>query len=208
MRTWIKVLIGSSINFLILLILLVLTLILEFTWIIFILVGSLSLVIWLPILSVITYNKIFRKKPETLKVNLEDVEIMAKYMESHDEENPDNFIIQERKLYKVGEAGSERTHVGVLIGKGTELKQKRVVIVNLQNPKESTRLIDPSDDEVERMVIKISESQPEQEVTETIPGGVDVFGRPTSPKIITRKVSRAEAKDIKEKEDAEEKLSF
>jgi hypothetical protein len=157
--------------------------------------------------------KLTKKEPTILTPNLEDVEELVKYKMKHDEENPDNFIIEERRLWKIGEPESERTPIWVLSGHGSELMEDRVVLVNSKNLAEISFLINKNlkDNlkEILEEATRMAEHQPDIITREVVPGGgVDEFGRPIPTKVIVRSQSRTEMKQKEEEEEVEKKTAF
>ena len=151
------------------------------------------------------YKVVTKKKTVEIKLNIKDAKLRAVHEMKYDLDNPDNFKINKSRLVRIGEKGADKTPILVLIGIGTEMNQKRVIIINLNNPKqESTSLIDPSeeDKEIEKSIRLIAEHPPEEERT-TTEEGVDAFGRPTRI-IKTRKPTTFEEKKKEEESKAEE----
>ena len=162
---------------------------LGFEVVIWIIVGVVFLILWFT-----------RKKPVKLELDLEKAKERAIYEIAHDKDNPDNFKVEQTKLWKVGSPGKERTPIHVLMGKGTEKLNRRVVLVNGNNPeKEMTFLIDPTDEEIKENARLISDEPPELEyVYES--GEMDFLGN--MPRIIKR--TRPSEKIEEKKEQQEE----
>jgi len=153
------------------------------------------------IVAVITYSK--RKKPEVMKINIKDAKKRAIYEMKYEEDNPDNFKIISDKTIHVGEKGSEMTPVLLIEGVGTELGERRVVIVNMNDPKQrQTHLIDPSKEEIEKYAKLIADNPPE-EIFEETTTSMGQFGMPTT-KTTIRKPSSVEAIKKEEERKAEE----
>jgi len=146
----------------------------------------------------------WKKKPIIQqKINLRDAKSRVIYEMKHDEDNPDNFRIDSFEITKEGSAKSEKTPVATFYGIGTELNQKRVVIVNLNNPKhEVTMLIDPTKEEIKQARNSIADN-PEEEIREETTIGMDQFNRPITTTKTTRPTS-AERKQEEEIKKAEE----
>jgi len=205
MKLWTGLIIGISGSLAILLIFLIVpVLILEYSWwwffapLIFIIISWIFLGI---ILLVINFKK---PKITKLKLNISDAVKRAVYEMKYDEDNPDNFRIDKKKLSREGEKGYEKTPILLLEGVGTEKNQKRVIIFNLNNPKqESTKLIDPSDNEIEKSIKDIAENPQEEDIKQETTIGVDSFGRPiTTTKIV--KPSSTERKMEEEQKKVDE----
>ena len=140
-----------------------------------------------------------KKAVSTIKLDVKQAKEKAR-MEIRDEfDNPDNFKIEKSRLERWGQRGTERTPILILEGIGTEKKQKRVVIMNLNNPKkESTKLINPTIEEMDRAIKLMAENPPEDVEEKTM--GLDEFGRPITK--ITKRPSFYE----KEKEKEEKRV--
>lgn len=144
-----------------------------------------------------------KKPPITQKINLRRTKDRVIHETKYDEDNPDNFRIDSFEITKEGSAKSEKTPVVTFYGVGTELNQKRVAIVNLNNPKhEITMLIDPNEEKIKESRNKIADN-PEEEIKEETTIGMDSFGRPLTTTKTTRP-SSAERKQEEEKQKAEE----
>jgi len=208
MKTKFKVLIGVGVNFILLAVMLITTLILDLSWIFFLILGGISILVWAVIGGILIYSWIHRRKPEVEKLNLEEATELAKYMIAHDKDNPDNFVLEEHHLYREGEPGADRDRIRVLEGFGTENKQKIWFILNLEDIKDIAILRDPTKEEVDLQIRKMARRQEQQEITETMPAGIDPYGNPLPARIRTLKVSRAVAEQKKEEAKAEEEKAF
>ena len=144
-----------------------------------------------------------KKPPVKIKIDLKDAKKRAVYEIQTEEDNPDNFQILKSKLIRIGEKGLEKTPILVLEGVGTEKNEKRVVIINLNNPKhEMTKLINPSEEEKMLAIRLIAEHPPEEAIKEEITQGMGQYGMPQTS--IKRTIpSQAEQKEKEEKEKAE-----
>jgi len=141
-----------------------------------------------------------QKKPEVSKLNIRDAKRKAVYEMKMEDDNPDNFKIEQEKVMHIGEKGGEKTIVLLLEGYGTELRQKRIVIINMTNSKQKqTRLIDPTIEEVKECIRLIADNPPEEIVEETTTS-MGQFGMPTT-KTTVRKPSSVDA--TKKEEEAE-----
>ena len=149
-------------------------------------------------LIILIIKIVTKKKPKELKINIRDAKLRAVYDTKYDLDNPDNLKIQNTTLVRIGERGSEKTPILVVRGKGTEMNQRRVIIINLNNPKnESTSLIDPIEpEEVDKYTKLIAENPPE-EIIEEIKEGIGQFGMPER----TRKIRRPSVAEEKKKEE-------
>jgi len=146
--------------------------------------------------------KLLKKTEIPIELKTEDVKRKAVIELKNDEHDPDNFIISQSPIWKVGEKGAEKTPVLILFGKGTETNTTRVAIINLKKSDEITWLKDPKDEkEIELWAVRIAETH-EEETKEEITTGTDIYGRPQ----ITTKIIRPSIQELqkqKEKEDAE-----
>jgi len=142
-----------------------------------------------------------KKSPTKIKLDVKSAKKRAVNEIKYDDDNPDNLKITHSKLERWGEKGSEQTPILIIDGKGTELKQRRVIIMNLNNPKqESTKLTDPSDENIERQVKLMAEHPPEEirEEKETrFEGGIPIT------RTVTRRPSYYEKKEEEEKKKIE-----
>lgn len=149
---------------------------------------------------------LMKKPPIKLKIDLKDAKKREIYEMKYDQDNADNFkITRDQPLERIGEKGTDPTPILVLEGIGTEKNQKRASVINMNNPKqEVSRLIDYTDEKLERAINKIAEKPPEEEKRE-ITLGTDDFGRPITTTKITRPSTSFQAKMEKEQQEAEEK---
>ena len=145
-----------------------------------------------------------KKKPQLRqKIDPQDAEERAKLYLKYDNDNPDNFIREDRMIMRVGQAGTERTPILWLMGKGSETRAKIDIVINLNNSKKEIEfLFNKKDAEIKEAIRLIAENT-EQEVTEERVVGMDEFGRPTTT-IKTKRMSLAEKKEEEEKKEAEE----
>ena len=203
-----KVWIGIGVTFGLIGICLGIILIWNVAWWLLGVIGGISFLVWIVISTVLIYRKISKKEPETLKINLEDVEELAKYKMKYDTENPDNFTIKKRRLWKIGQPGAERIPILALIGYGSELMEERIILINQKNQNETTILINETIQEAYQEAIRMAENQPDIITKEIVPGGIDEFGRPLPGRMIVKSQSRAEAKEEKEIEKAKEEVTF
>ena len=135
------------------------------------------------------------------RANVQDAVVKAVEELKNDPYDPDNFLVKQRILRNEG-VGEPTTPVLTIIGKGTEMNDAIVCVVNLNNLREKTWLRNPKSDEEVRWASKLLADKPERDVPLEITRGVDLFGRPHET-IKTRKVSREEKERQEEKEVAE-----
>lgn len=184
--------------------LIVLALILKLNWWWFFgtLIGS--AVIWLTIGFIMLIKKLNAPLPERIKIDIKDAKEKEVNAIKLDSDNPDNFMIEKSRLERHGREGAEKTPILILEGYGTEKMQKRVSIINLNNPdKEVTRLIAPKPEEVQRAIRLIAENPTDEPTVEDIQTGFG-FGMPSQH--IRRVIpSSQQARDKLDKQEAEEK---
>jgi len=166
-------------------------------------------VIWIIIGVIFLTVKLSKKKPVKLQIDLTKAEDRAIHEMKYDKENPDNFVIKQRWLRKIGERGAERTPVAILLGYGSEKLEKRVVIINMNNPEvEMSKLVEPTKEEIREAFTVIADNPPETEIIESISEGLDAFGRATPPRIKVTRPTQVQQKEQKEQEEAEEKVAM
>lgn len=148
--------------------------------------------------------KLRKPKPTIIKIDMKDAKHRVIEEVKNDEDNPDNFKIDKSKLFKIGEKGAERTPIGVFDGYGTEKNERRVAVVNLNNPKkETTHLPDPSEKEIEEAIRLIADNPPEEKIQES----TSVFDPFTGRSITSTRIGKPSqyTKQIEqEKKEAEE----
>ena len=157
--------------------------------------------IGLVIFVIVLVVKLRKKAPAKIKLSVKKAKERAIYEMKTDTDNPDNFKINKSKLERWGEKGAEKTPILILDGIGTEMKQRRIVIMNLNNPRqESTWLTNPAEEEIKSGIKLMAEHPPEEITEEKL--GMDEMGRPT--RIITRRPSVAEKKQEEQEKKADE----
>jgi hypothetical protein len=203
MKLWLKlVLIGIGISIFFIVGLLVLTLVFKIWWGWFIILLIFLFICWGAI-GIVKIVLIFtRKKPSVEKISLNDAKQRAIYEMKYDDNNPDNFKIDDSYPVKIGEKGKPKTPVAILEGKGTENNERRVVIINLNNPKkEISSLINPTDEKMAKCVALIAEYPAEESITEEIITQLGQHGIPETR--IKRRIPNVSENEQKEKEEAE-----
>jgi len=172
--------------------------------------GTLILYVFLGLIAglIILIIKLRKKKPkEEAIIDPDDAEERAKVLLQCDDDNPDNFIREDRLIMRVGERGTTRTPVLWLKGKGSETLAKIDIIVNLNNSKKEIEfLFNKKEDFIKEAIRLIAENPAEEETSETVLG-TDELGRPTT-KVITKKMSVAEKKAEEEKKEGEVQNQF
>lgn len=143
-----------------------------------------------------------RKQPPKIRLDPKSAKQKAINECKNDEDNPDNFIVKNWVIKRVGQEGLPRTPILWLTGVGSELKEKIDAIVNLDNPKgEIGWMRDKTDIEVKE-AIRLMAENPESEITEQTVTGFDPYGRPQST-TTTKKVSQREKEEADKKAEAE-----
>lgn len=144
------------------------------------------------------------KKEDELKTEVDPVEAMKKAIieKQMEEDNPDNFIVEDKIISNVGEKGSPRTTILWLKGHGSELGDRFDAIINLSDKNQKISWLTNATDNKVKSVINGMAENPEHEITEERIMGLDEFGRPTT-KLITKKVSETEKKEEEAKEEAD-----
>ena len=148
--------------------------------------------------AIFLWIKLKKKEPERLKANVKTGKARAIQIVKDDEDNPDNLLIENTKLERHGEKGKERTPILIIEGKGMELNQERIIILNLNNLKEFSNLTNPSKKEKEDAIRLLAEN-PEDRIEEERRLGQDVYGRPTET-LITRRAGSVEKEEEKKRE--------
>ena len=161
---------------------------------------------WLIYGIVLLIKKLIGGEIITSKIAVGDAKRREIEAIKYDEDNPDNFLIEKTILERHGEKGKEPTPILVLKGYGTEKKQKRFSIINLNNPKEEfTRLIDPKQEEIERSIRLMAEN-PSEEIIEEVRQSFE-YGVPITT--TKRKLpSSQKLRDEQEKKQLEEKTAI
>jgi hypothetical protein len=159
-------------------------------------IGIISLVIFLIVKS--------SKKEGEIKTEVDPVEAIKKAIleKQMEEDNPDNFVIEDKIISNVGEKGSPRTSILWLTGHGSELGNRIDAIINLSDKNQKISWLNNATDNKVKYVINGMAENPEHEITEERIMGLDEFGRPTT-KTITKKVSENEKKEEQAKEEAD-----
>lgn len=143
--------------------------------------------IWMIIGIVVVIIRLKKIKPIVSKIDMSDAKNLVIHNMKYDEDNPDNFRVDRRVLMKIGREGTEKTPIGYFEGVGTELNQKRIVVVNLNNPKkELSGLIDPTDKEISEAIRLMADNPPDPEVWEETITKMDLFNRP----VVTTRVRK------------------
>lgn len=109
--------------------------------------------------------------------------------------NPDNFVIVEYDIRRVGAADAEKTPILWARGFGHELKQNIDGLINLNNEKEKIILFAKTESYVLEVIRTFAENPETIETKETILG-TDEWGRPTT-RVVTRKGTKQELEERK-----------
>lgn len=162
---------------------------------------------WLIVGGYFLWQSISQKIPDVEQVDLGEAENIARYDNVYDKDNPDNFMMIDKKLFKIGTEGSEKTPIQIFRGQGSELLEARWFLINLKNIKEKSLLIEPTREEVIEATIKLADAQPTTEIIESVSEGLDQWGRPQMKVKVTRQTP-AQLKEEKAKEEEEKKLAL
>jgi len=109
-----------------------------------------------------------KKTPEIDKIKTTEAVAFHILRVTRDKDNGDNLIIKERVLGRFGEQGTTPTPVLLLICKGEVKKQKRAILINLNNYKEEfSEVSNPSEQKIERLKKIISENPPDDRFEES-----------------------------------------
>jgi len=172
-------------------------------WLVGTLIGEFGIGLILVIIIVIV--KMGKRDPPKIKLNIDSAKAKAIHEMKYDEDNPDNFKISESRLVRIGEKGLDKTPILHLKGIGTENNDQRHIIINLNNPKqEMTRLIDPTQEQVDEAIRLIAEHPPEEEIKEETTRGIDPKTGLSITTTRIRRPSTMERKIEEEKKEAEE----
>ena len=203
MKIWQGLLIfGSIFVILVQIIIATVVILLDLSWWVFFIPLLFFFIIFLGILVGGLIVFFFKRKPEVIQIDLSSARERAKHDMKYDTDNPDNFVIKKYKLFKVGREGETQTPIIVFDGYGTEFLERRVIIINLNNSeKESSLMIDPTEEEIKEAVVKIADYPPEYIQEEKVIGA-DRFGNPIIGK--STRPSYTEIKKSEEKAKAEE----
>ena len=178
----------------------------NFIWMPLIITASIEAGAGIIIGVILLIVKLSKKSPIPEETNVTEAKVKARNESLTDEDDPDNFIILNQLIYKIGEKGiAEKTPILILKGYGTETNKSRTAIINLKIPDKEVTWIkgnEANDDEyIKEWAIRMAETQPEEE-REKIITSRDQFGFPIMTKETVRQ-SPSEIKKEKEKEDAE-----
>jgi len=159
-------------------------------------------IVWAMIGIIFLFIRI-RKKPEVKeKIDLSDAKKRAIYDVRFDEDNPDNFKVDSKILFRVGDKNKDPTPVAWLSGVGTEMKNRIDVLINLNNPKKEILRFDNSNDLEVKEIARTFAENPEDKIFSETKQTRDEYGNPT---VITKvvKSSSIDKKEQEEKEKAE-----
>jgi len=191
--------IGLAVSLILLIALAVLTAIFDFSWWILFWLFIFELVIWI-IVGVICLILFLKKTKPVEKVDLSELKNKIIDKMKHDEDNPDNLIVESEVTKNIGALKAEKTPVYILEGYGSEKSEKRYAIVSLKKPDDISILINPTSSELIDQINKTADSPPQTEIHQEIPGGFDPTGRFIPP---STKITRQSSEEIKKKEEEE-----
>jgi len=175
-------------------------------WHIFWLIGF-DVIVGLIALIIYIWIKWKKRPKDKLEIDPKDAEERVINAIKNDIENPDNFVIEMKRTLRVGEPGKERTPIRWLQGRGTEMMQKRDILINLNDEKGDFLDMVEKNEEYIINSAKIYAENPSSEIVEEKLMGLDEFGRPLTT-VKTKKILTAEKKQQEEIEKAEEVNKF
>ena len=152
--------------------------------------------------GIILAIKLSKRSKLEEKVKPSDAEASAIYQMVYDNDDPDNFIREDREIANVGEKGGEMTKILWLKGRGSETRVRRDILINLMNPNIYPLFLKEKEDKDVREVIKNFAENPEKVIVEERTPVTDEYGR-TSVSVKTTKMSQTEKKEKEENEEAE-----
>jgi len=187
--------------------LLFIILILSLNWAWLVLWITIPTEIIIALVGLVVYLIITRNKNHAKIENaVDDVIKMVINKFKYDENDPDNFIVENRVLIK--DKKGTYDNVLHLSGIGTETQTIRHAIINMNNPeKEISLLINPSEKQIDDAILSMA-GYPKQNITREEKLDIDEFGRPHST-IITKQPQTEEQKKMEaEKKEAEEEMGI
>lgn len=192
--------IASGVSLILLIALIVLIAIFNWSWFILLFLSLFEAIGWL-ITGVICLVIFLRKTKPVEQVDLSELKNKIIHKMKQDQDNPDNLIVHWEVTKNIGAKGSEKTPVYIIEGHGSELNETRYAIVSLKKPNDISIMIDPSQNELIDQINKTADNPPQTEIHQEIPGGFDPStGRFTPP---STKITRPSTEEIKKKEEEE-----
>lgn len=203
MKLWKWILIITGFDFIYIIAFLVLQIIIKKSWWwVFCFPIFLMLIIEVIVILIILLIKTRKKEKKEEKIDFKNAKAKAIYENKYDDENPDNFVIIDSLLLRIGEKGAEKTPIAVFSGYGHENNDRRVFIINLTND-EFSSVVDKDIKYINDAINKIANNPPEEQILEETEEGTDLYGRPIR-KIKIKRPSSAEVKRKEEEKKAEE----
>lgn len=158
----------AGFSFVILLALLILSLMLKWSMWTFGVPGIIMGSAWIVFGFIFLIKKLSISNKEKPKIAVKEAIEKVKIMIRDDIENGDNLII-DRKITEHRGKTLPKTPVLIILGRGSEKKQRRAIIVNLNNMEEEiTDLIDPTIEEIIEQTRLIAEDPEDKLITEKI----------------------------------------
>lgn len=154
-------------------------------------------------LVILLIVKLSKRKPEEPKIDVKGAINKTIHEQKYDINNPDNFVPKWWKRKDMMAKGTIIMKILEVHGKGTELNEDRIVLINLDNAKQAqTLLINKTDEEVRIAAIEMAGVNLD-EIKEEIITGTDKYGRPLTT-VKSSIPTELEKKIEEEKKEAEE----
>jgi hypothetical protein len=197
--------VGFAVSIIILIgLMIIFPIILKKKWIWFWLPSIIISLTWIVIGIILLINKWNSQLPQTTKIEPGTALERVKDMTVEDIDNGDNLKIVKHFIWKLGRKDHPPTPIYVILGYGTEKRQKRCFLVNLNNAeKEICPLIDAKDDEIWKNANLLADYPADLPITEKVTESLQ-YGVPTRTTERTIPSSAKEREEL-EKKEAEEK---
>ena len=207
MKPWIWVVIISLSIVIPLAIMITLIVLLDLSWWWILFPIILQILIGITTTIIIVILKIKKRPKEKLTLDFDDAEKRAIHLLKYDDDDPDNFIREDRIIKNVGEPGKERTPILWLQGKVSEMMKRKDILINLKDKTVyPLYLSNKTNEEVENIIKDYAENPEKVEIKETV-SGRDEMGMPITT-VKTKRISRAEKQEKEDTEKAEEANRF
>lgn len=167
-------------------------------WTIFWITLGVSVLTWL-IFGIVIFVRINSTiDTQKKKTDIKDAIEREKQEILKDRDNPDNLILKKNITYNLGSEGHEKSPIFCAVFHGKEKNQKRVSIIDLNDVKNPTRLIDPTEKEiVEAMRYKAENPAPDPIKERILPFGYGTERTIPNP---SRQRDEEELKKIEDKQ--------
>jgi len=184
---------------------LTIVLIKDLKWLWFIIPSSFFALVWI-VLGIIWLSNRQPKLPPTTKIDPNDAVKKIINMVKLDDDNGDNLENVKKIIWRLGDKKYEPTPILVVTAWGTEKKQKRAFLVNLNNPdKEISDLPpNPTDEKVWKDANFLADHPADLPMTEKVTESLK-YGFPERTIERTGTPSSQKDREEKEKKEAEER---